>query len=119
MPREYPVDDLSFNRILADCLVKKRESTWLKLQKDKKISNKFDFNVVRLESGVETLLRVQKYINEWPEKVRKLKSGHVYHGQHNYYGFMATIDEDIALLYGGAATKGDKVNSHVSMVYLG
>jgi hypothetical protein len=31
LPREYPVDDLSLNRILAECLVKKRESTWLKL----------------------------------------------------------------------------------------
>jgi len=32
---------------------------------------------------------------------------------------MATIDEDIALLYGGAAQKGDVVNSAVVMVYLG
>jgi len=32
---------------------------------------------------------------------------------------MATIHEDIALLYGGAASKGDKVDSNVGMVYLG
>jgi hypothetical protein len=83
------------------------------------MTNKFDFNVVRLETGTETLQRVQRYINEWPSKVRKLKSGQVYHGAHNYYGFLATIDEDIALLYGGAASKGDKVNSIVSQVYLG
>lgn len=119
LPREYPIDDLSLNKILAECLVKKRESNWLKLQKELKPSNKFDFNAVRNESGLQTLQRVQEFINHKPDKVRKLKSGHVYHGQHNYYGFMATIDEDIALLYGGAAQKGDVVNSAVVMVYLG
>lgn len=55
LPREYPIDDLSLSKVLADCLIKKREGTWLKLQKDKKVSNKFDFNAVRNESGLETL----------------------------------------------------------------
>jgi N-acetylneuraminic acid mutarotase len=46
---------------------------------------------VKYQSGQETFKAVEEFIKEQPDKIRILKSGHIYHGQNNEFGFLATM----------------------------